>query len=428
MTTVDAVDCQSFAGGFTLGHVRAGLRLVGKREDVGGFGVDALEANRHLLGYDWEAQATAPAEWDAIDAPYVFSNPPCSAFSVLTQNRYRGSDSKINNCMWNLITYAAQCNPEFVVMESVPQAFSQGRQLLQELRLDLEARTGKRYHLTHVLEDNWSVGGCSARKRYLMVLHSVPFGVEAYDTVAAGGLHTFGDAIDGLENQPLSWSAQPYVAQGTSRYAVARLSANGLIDGHDVVESALGSRVSGFASRVDWPEGTRLSHMLKLVWEETGDIPQEWAGMKTAEALRERHRRGIFNGNFDSTEPRRWYRDYAARTANGGVFQQIVHPTLPRMVTHREVLRVMGFPDDWNVATLSPKKSAPYWGKGVSVPVGEWIGTWVKSSILGAPGSVVGELIGERESLIDVSRDWRQLANHRGLPFAVPSINEVAVL
>jgi len=34
-----AVDCQGFAGGFTLGMVQAGFHLVGKREMKAGFGV-----------------------------------------------------------------------------------------------------------------------------------------------------------------------------------------------------------------------------------------------------------------------------------------------------------------------------------------------------------------------------------------------------
>lgn len=73
-----AIDCMSFAGGFTLGMVQAGFKLVGKREMKGGFGVANCEANRHLLGYDWQAQACDPKDWQVVPAEVVFGNPPCS--------------------------------------------------------------------------------------------------------------------------------------------------------------------------------------------------------------------------------------------------------------------------------------------------------------------------------------------------------------
>lgn len=74
-----AVDCQSFAGGFTLGVVQAGFELAGKREDVGGFGVQNCLANRHILGYNWQAQVSEPKDWEVVnDAQLVFGNPPCS--------------------------------------------------------------------------------------------------------------------------------------------------------------------------------------------------------------------------------------------------------------------------------------------------------------------------------------------------------------
>ncbi len=79
MTGYRAVDVFGFAGGFTLGMVQAGFELAGKRELPGGFGVANCEANRHLLGRDWEAQATDPSKWGVIhDARVVFGNPPCS--------------------------------------------------------------------------------------------------------------------------------------------------------------------------------------------------------------------------------------------------------------------------------------------------------------------------------------------------------------
>ena len=73
-----AVDCLGFAGGFTLGVVQAGFKLVGKRELKGGFGIANCEANRHLLGQGWQSQACDSAAWEVVPAEMVFGNPPCS--------------------------------------------------------------------------------------------------------------------------------------------------------------------------------------------------------------------------------------------------------------------------------------------------------------------------------------------------------------
>lgn len=68
-----------FAGGFTLGAVQAGLKLNGKRELPGGFGVANCEANRALLGDDWQTQAGPAESWEVMpDTQVVLGNPPCS--------------------------------------------------------------------------------------------------------------------------------------------------------------------------------------------------------------------------------------------------------------------------------------------------------------------------------------------------------------
>src|SRR3954468_937403 len=101
------VDALGFAGGFTLGMVQAGFELVGKRELRGGFGVANCEANRHLLGDSWHAEATDHERWTVPreGAELVFGNPPCSGFSVMSAKEFRGADSKINHCMWAFVDY-----------------------------------------------------------------------------------------------------------------------------------------------------------------------------------------------------------------------------------------------------------------------------------------------------------------------------------
>lgn len=73
------VDAHGFAGGFTLGAVQSGLKLVGKRE-TSTFGIPQMEGNRHLLGDSWKSQVDSNYDaWEVVDsAVAVLGNPPCS--------------------------------------------------------------------------------------------------------------------------------------------------------------------------------------------------------------------------------------------------------------------------------------------------------------------------------------------------------------
>src|SRR5262245_18569320 len=204
--TYTAVDCLGFAGGFTLGMVQAGFELVGKRELPGGFGVANCEANRALLGDRWRTEVGAAETWSRVDADVVFGNPPCSGFSVMTDKRWRGVDAKVNACMWSFSNFVADVRPTVAVMESVRVAFTTGRSLMQDLRANVEARTGLRYNVHHVYQDALALGGAAKRPRYFFVLSQVPFGVE-YPRVYAPTLR---DVIEDLEGLEPTWELQPY--------------------------------------------------------------------------------------------------------------------------------------------------------------------------------------------------------------------------
>lgn len=401
----DAIDCQGFAGGLTLGVVRAGFRLVGKREHDGGFGAPACEANRHLLGDDWSTEACDAAEWTPYHVPFVFGNPPCSGFSLVSNKDFRGVDSKINSCMWDLFGFAARCHPEVVVMESVTQAFKIGRELMTGLRAKLEQDTGRAYHLTHVIQDNYSLGGCSVRQRYFMVAHAVPFGVDHHDLTY---LPVWEDVISDLTECAPQWEPQLTQPFGLAKWANEHSrAAEGVVDGHVGLDNPGTRRVIEMIEGAGWEQGTNMDAAMKLYWEKHGAMPPGWATMPTYQ--RQLAAAPDFKFGFNQPKRPRW--DRHPHVLTGAALAQVVHPTLPRMITHRETLRVLGFPDDWRIHSLQEQPNlGAYWGKGVSVQAGEWIAKWVMSSLQGAPGPVVGEEVGDRESLVDVSKDWRLLA------------------
>jgi site-specific DNA-cytosine methylase len=401
---MDAIDVMGFAGGFTLGMTQAGFHLIAKKEMKGGFGVANCEANRHLLGHDWKAQASDPGEWEVPTggAPVVFGNPPCSGFSVMSSKEFRGADSKINHCMWAFAEYVARVRPVVAVFESVPQAFrsADGHVLMQNLRRLVEERTGLQFNLHHVLHNAYSVGGCAQRPRYFWVISQVPFGIER---PIMDDYPFLRDVLMDLRMMPETWSAQPYNGVLRSRWIEPRLSPTGQVDGHVAVDNPLTGRIRDLLYNIHWEPGEHIGQVAKRYHTVYGELPLSW---KSSEA------KLVANDFFMGfTTPVRWKSDQPARVITGGGPVMVVHPWLPRTLTHREIARILGFPDTW---LIEPLRSVPglnmTWGKGITVDCGRWIGEWIQRALDDDPGTYRGEEIGDREFMIDVTHDWKSHA------------------
>lgn len=395
-----ALDCQGFAGGFTLGMVQAGFELVGKREMRGGFGVANCAANRSLLGYDWKAEAVDPAHWSVVDADVVFGNPPCSGFSVMSAKDFRGADSKINECMWAFVEYAARVRPQVAIFESVQNAFTSaaGHGLMRRLHADLEARTGDRYTLTHVRHNAIAVGGAAIRRRYFWLASRIPFGVEKSTLAAHPRLN---DVIGDLANLASTWQAQPYRSP-SSWWSEPRRSTNGSVDGHVGLSNPLTKRMADLMAGVEWSPGMAIGAVAQRYWDTYGRLPESWKDTEEKIVKNE-----FFMG---FTTPVRWHGDRYGRVVTGGGLHNIVHPFLDRTVTHREVARILGFPDDWRILPLRGVSGLNMtWGKGISVDCGRWIGQWIHAALDGNPGKYVGTQIGQNEFDIDLTNDYPKL-------------------
>lgn len=404
-TTYDAVDALSFAGGFTCGTVQAGFHLVGKREYAGGFGVASCEANRKILGDDWETQCAPGEAWEPVQVPYVFGNPPCSGFSLLSAKSFRGIDSPVNSCMWDFVRYASACNAEIMVFESVAQAWKIGRPLMQSLREEVERITGDRWTLTHVLHNAYSVGGCAIRRRYFFVCHRIPFGVEKVDLKR---VPTLRDAIEDLEPLHMGWASQPY-RQPASWWAKRLRSRRGVVDGHVNIDTPATRRaleLIGRGTGVKWGEREHLAKVAGRYWEKHGDLPESWRHLGSYQKMVGQAPDFMLGYNTMI----RWRYDGCARVITGGALDLVLHPTLPRTITHREALRVQGFPDDWRIGDLEGVSGLRmFWGKGIPVQCGRWVSDWVRESLDGNPGEDAGEEIGDREFLVDHTHHYKEL-------------------
>lgn len=393
-----AVDCQGFAGGFTLGVVQAGFELVGKREMRGGFGAANCEANRHLLGHGWKTEAVDPKDWSVVDADLVFGNPPCSGFSVMSAKSFRGADSKINHCMWAFAEYAARVRPLIAIFESVPVArtSTDGHALMRALRAKIEEMTGDSWTLTHVRHNALHVGGAAERRRYFFVASRVPFGVEPMDLARRPTLDEVIGDLTGLREQ--TWDSQPYVNPATW-WSEPRRTSSGLVDGHVGLDNPLTRRMKDLMEGITWEAGDHIGSVARKYYEKHGHLPPSWKA--TEQKLVEHN---FFMG---FTSPVRWHGDRPGRVITGGGLHNVVHYALDRTITHRETARILGFPDDWMIADLRHVSGLNMtWGKGITVDCGRWIARWAAAALKGEPGSLRGDEIGDREFDVDLTHGF----------------------
>lgn len=388
------VSCQTFAGGFDVGMVQAGFELVHKVEQKGGFGMPNCLANRHILGDNWTHQAGDYRDWDAPSVDVIAANPPCSGFSLMTDNKHRGVDAKVNACMWVLMEYAARIKPQIIIMESVRQAYSNGRQLMTDLRADLERRSGLKYNLYHVMHNGLKLGGAAERKRYFWVASQIPFGVE-FPTVRQPGLP---DVLGDLENLAPTWQAQPYRRPETWWSRAPRAGSTS-VDGHMGQNGVPIRRLLDLLRFVEandpegWPPGWHVGRVAKRTYERHGCLPESWDSMMPR----------LLSKDFDLgfTSAIRWNAAKPGRVITGAAIDLVIHPTQPRLITHREAARIMGFPDNWRILPLRKNSNLKLtWGKGITTQCGKWIGEQSRNALDGQPGSIVGTPVAEREWLI----------------------------
>lgn len=402
---VRAVSFHGFAGAFAFALKNVGIELSAVVEP-GGFGIPFIERNRELLGFRGPIYTAAvPNDPRAWDAEILVGNPPCSGFSLLNTSRgtgSRGASARQNDCMWAFVRHATHMNdgrgPEVAVFESVQGAFKQGRDLMVLLCDSMRHETGQPYLLTHVLMSGASVGAAQVRKRYFWVCHRIPFGIES------PRLHrvwTYEDSIGDLELQPLSTDPLPYEGEPRSEFAAMLTSRDGLVGDHvtgDAAQSALYQDLSE-----TWREGETSVEALRRHVDERGGPPESWPEHKVRGHLRP----GFFSYAL------RVARDKPGAVITGVGGLPFLHFSQSRILTVREVSRLMGFPDDarWDVGTIG--QVSAMLGKQVPVQSWEWMLGWVRRAVEGRPGAWRGDELLPGERLIDVTHDYKAVYDER---------------
>jgi site-specific DNA-cytosine methylase len=390
-----------------MGATKAGMQMIHKVENVGGFGIKNVDAQRHLLGEQWGWQAVEPQEWEAFQTEIVIGNPPCSGFSVASNKDFRGADSPINRCMWDFVDYVAKTMPLIAAFESVVPAYSRedGRALMKNLREYLESITGVPWDLTHVKHDGAAVGGPCTRRRYFWVAHRIPFRVD-HPIIHPSVAPTWWDAISDLAlMDSTKWEWQPYAdayrSGQASLWATIRCRSAIGTDGMwaPSFDDKRGTRIKVLLEEENWGPGETYENVLKRRCERMGGDPGfPWTA---DEIVHHRDRRQWQSGYFPII---RWDGAKPGHVIYGGAINNVIHPNLNRRLTHREVARAMGFPDDWKIEPLSTDRAlSDYWGKGITVQCGEWIGKHLKNAVEGSVEHLpAGTPVGDREWLYEV--------------------------
>jgi site-specific DNA-cytosine methylase len=412
------IDCNGLAGFMSLGFVQAGMTMTTRTGSLN-FGNALAEANRHHLGNQWGTYfSDEPAEWPVSKADVVAGCPPCSGWSVWSGPTNRGPDSKAHEHTRAFMRYAGRVKPKVIAFECVQQAYTQGRDVMNKYRLMVEEVSGKKYDLYHVKHNNLLLGGFSYRPRYFWVAveSGLKFGINVDEP---SKLPRIMDIIGDLAKMPQAWEKQRYVKEPSS-WVKHLKSKDGLVNGHigrDNINAQRVLEVFKIIGNENWHGNGDLGSAAKKMYEMNGNkFPQNWIDISDR-ILRKEFKLGF-------SQPYRWKEDHWCNVLTGSALDHVVHPTEPRLITHRESARMQGLPDDWDIEGVRDYSSLPaVWGKAVPVQAARWLGDAIVAALEGQPSGPQGELIGEREWLLDTDKTFsRHAAKKRWYPDKIQTV------
>lgn len=159
-----AVGIHVFAGGFTAGVQK--VMDVEHQLEVHGFGLETAE---NMCGIKC---INSPAkDWPDVTADFAYGNPRCTGFSTITSgydDTIHGPWAKCTCDIHEFSNYVAGRYP-IAIWESVQQAYTTGKPLLDYLRDNVFAPKG--YRVAHMFVNAASTGNAQLRKRYFFVAY-----------------------------------------------------------------------------------------------------------------------------------------------------------------------------------------------------------------------------------------------------------------
>lgn len=316
-----AIGANIFAGGFTLGVRRHFDVLMHLEHD--GYGAAVSHANLGLPVVtdqtDWR-RVLKEERVDRVD--FLYSNPPCAIWSTASGvKRDWRLDPRLQRIR-DIFELVDVLEPTVWCWESVCQAFTRGRDFVDEL-IGLAQRRG--YSATYLFINARWHGVPQERKRFFLVLHKVAIDWQAPDYALEPSAYGAIRAVDPGEMKPITNKLHLKLLKKTKPGGSLRRT---FVEHFGEDESQLPRNRHGKVK--DKP-----SFLIKR-------LPLEGPG-------------GVVVGD------------------------RICHPVEPRLLTINELKALCGFPPGYDLRSRSG--AASLLARGVMPPVGEWLAANVAAAV-----------------------------------------------
>jgi DNA (cytosine-5)-methyltransferase 1 len=357
-----AVGLHAFAGLMTLGIKWAGFDVKACLEE-GNFGQRTHQLNHPEVPIWYDRSSWPIEELQEMQVDLAYCQAACAGLSTCNVVS-RGLDNPKMSGLMNSHAAAKLIRPRAYVVESVCNLFKEGDPLVSQWEQEW-ADLG--YQTTRLLENALHCGLPQRRKRALFIAArdcNLDFSYGEGDLPHL----TVADAIGDLQDQPFGAEAAPYATEATT----------------DLQRSYR----DGTDGTVTWHLPQRLPECLQRL------LPFYLPGLSTnnlAEEVFVEHYRpyrktvNVPDGR-PSTMLRRAVWDEESPTLCGG--PRIFHPDDHRLFTVRETARLMGCPDDWQLAGTNVADAYACLGKAVSPVVAKWVALQIKSCLDDPEGRV----------------------------------------
>lgn len=170
-----ALGAYIFAGGQTVG-VSNHFDVLAHLED-GNYGVNTFRRNFPNIPVYTKVDTWPTDEFMGM-VDWVYANPPCAVFSAAGKSHgsFNGwkTDPRLG-CYRNCFSLLKTVRPKFLTIESVTNAYKNGKEFLRELEVEAE---NEGYSVTHVFVNARDCGVPQERRRHFFVAHRGRFDAQ----------------------------------------------------------------------------------------------------------------------------------------------------------------------------------------------------------------------------------------------------------
>ena len=321
-----------------------GMKRVHRVEaqlEIHNFGKETCEAHdtKFINAEHW-------TEWPKLSGSFVFGNPRCTSFSSLSGGASasaRGAFADPTKDIMDLVQYGVNYNYPVIAFESVQQAYTVGKALLNQLRDTLFRKNG--YRICHVFVNTHAEGNAQKRRRYFFIAYKAGKNFNVYAPNLPKKGTTVGDVICNAD------------IVGKETRAVRLYS----VDHAEPTDYV----------RLTPCEDAALPHL------KPGECLNQLAQRLGLEGMRKIHPeladtmlRTVSQIPFSLHCVRR-LKQYSHCPTIAGTSARFVHPFLNRPCTVEEIALLMGWPKGFTPIGKNPIGQI---GKGVVPATAEWLG------------------------------------------------------